>query len=87
MEEHTSLHLEDRQHLHLTGVTALDRFDEREIVLFTVQGELTVTGRSLEIASVSIETGVMEVEGEIWALAYGDRDRRAPVSLLGRLLR
>ena len=84
MEEHTSLHLEDRQHLHLTGVTALDRFDEREIVLFTVQGE---TGRSLEIASVSIETGVMEVEGEIWALAYGDRDRRAPVSLLGRLLR
>ena len=87
MEEHTSLHLEDRQHLHLTGVTELDRFDEREIVLFTALGELTVTGRSLRIAGVSIEQGVMEVEGEIWALAYGDRDRRAPASFLGRLLR
>ena len=29
----------------------------------------------------------LTVEGEIWGLLYGDKDKRAPLSLLGRLFR
>ncbi len=79
--------LEDRRTLSVSGVTDVDRFDEREIVLYTKLGELTITGRELHINAVSVETGNLSVDGDIWSLCYGDRDKQAPLSLLGRLLR
>ncbi len=82
-----SLILENRSSLSLSGVTDVDCFNEREIVLYTVQGELTVTGRELRINAVSVESGNMTVEGDIWGIRYGDRDRRGPLSLLGKLFR
>lgn len=82
-----TLTLENRKTLTLSGVTDLDRFDEREIVLYTSQGELTVTGRDLHINAVSIETGNLSIEGDVWSLQYGDRDIRSPLSLLRRLFR
>ena len=84
--QHT-LHAENRSALTITGLTDIDRFDEREIVIYTQLGQLTITGRELHIRSISIEQGDLEVEGDIWGLVYGDRDRRAPLSLLGRLFR
>lgn len=83
---HTMI-LENRRTLSLSGVTDVDSFDEREIVLYTGLGELTVTGRDLHINTVSIETGNMNIEGDIWAVQYGDRDKHSPLSLLGRLFR
>ncbi len=82
-----TLILESRSQLSLSGVTDVDRFDEREIVLFTSQGELTITGCDLHINAVSVESGNMTVEGDIWGVCYGDRDRRNPVSLLRKLFR
>ncbi len=83
---HTMI-LENRRTLSLSGVTDVDSFDEREIVLYTGLGELTVTGRDLHINTVSIETGNMNIEGDIWSVQYGDRDKHSPLSLLGRLFR
>ncbi len=83
---HTMI-LENRRTLSLSGVTDVDSFDEREIVLYTGLGELTVTGRDLHINSVSIENGNMNIEGDIWSVQYGDRDKHSPLTLLGRLFR
>ena len=59
MQEGTSiphtLILEYRKLLTLSAVTDIDRFDEREIVLYTKLGELTITGRELHINTISIE--------------------------------
>ncbi|MBQ4465839.1 MAG: YabP/YqfC family sporulation protein [Oscillospiraceae bacterium] len=82
-----TLTLENRSSLVITGLTDIDRFDDREIVIFTQLGELTITGRELHIRAISIESGDLTVEGEIWSLLYGDKDQRAPLSLLGRLFR
>ncbi len=82
-----TLILENRSQLSLSGVTDVDSFNEREIVLYTAQGELTVTGRELHINAVSVESGNMTVEGDIWGVRYGDRDRQGPLSLLGKLFR
>ena len=78
---HHNLILEDRSKLTLTGVTDVDCFDERMINLFTGLGELTIKGRNLHINDVSVETG------DIWLLQYGEKDRRGPLSLLGKLFR
>lgn len=85
-KNHTLI-LENRGSLTVSGLTDIDRFDEREIVIFTEQGELSITGRELHIRSISIEQGDLTVEGEIWGLLYGDKDKRAPLTALGRLFR
>lgn len=82
-----TLILENRRNLSISGITDIDRFDEREIVLYTKLGELTITGRELHINSISIESGNLSVEGDIWGIQYGDKDKQAPVTFLGRLFR
>ena len=79
--------LENREKLMLSGVTAVDSFDDRTVVLYTQLGELVILGRGLHPAHLSIETGDVTVTGEVIALRYGDRDRDAPQGLFGRLLR
>lgn len=84
---HHNLIMEDRSNMTLSGVTDVDCFDERVINLYTQLGELTIKGRNLHIDNVSVETGDMRITGDIWSLQYGDRDRRGPISLLGKLFR
>ncbi len=79
--------LENRKSLSISGITDVDSFDEREITLFTELGELTIQGRELHIEAMSVENGNMTVSGDIWSLIYGDKDRKGPISALGRLFR
>ncbi len=79
--------LENRNQLLLTGVTEIDSFDERAVVVYTQLGELTVLGKNLHMNRMSVESGEISVEGEIWALRYGDRDKQTPMHWLGRLFR
>ena len=62
-------------------------FNERCINLYTQLGELVIKGRDLHINEVSVDTGDMTVEGDIWALIYGDKDKHGAVSLIGKLFR
>ena len=82
-----NLILENRKKLCISGVTDVDSFDERTIALYTELGELTIHGKDLHIDSMSVETGDMSITGEIWSMIYGDKDRKGPVSALGRLFR
>ncbi len=79
--------LENREKLLLSGVTEIDSFDDRTVILYTQLGELVILGRELHVQQLSTASGEVQIEGEIRALRYGDRDRTAPQSFLGRLLR
>ena len=79
--------LENRERLLLSGVTAVDSFDDRTVVLYTRLGELVILGRSLHLERMSTESGEVTVTGEMIALRYSDRDRNAPQGFFGRLLR
>ena len=85
-KQHTLI-LENRASLTISGITDIDRFDEKEIVLYTQLGELTITGRELHIRSISIEQGELIVDGDIWGMLYGDKDKQSPLNVLGRLFR
>lgn len=84
---HHNLILEDRENITLSGVTDVDCFDERVIRLYTQLGELVIKGRNLHIDNVSVETGDMRITGDIWSLLYGEKDRKGPLSALGKLFR
>lgn len=82
-----NLFLENRNILSLTGVTDVDNFDEHTIVLYTQLGELTIQGKDLHINSMSVETGNLDVEGDIWALVYGDKDKRKATTFFSKLFK
>lgn len=84
MESH-HLILEERESLSISGVTEVDSFDDRAIILYTTQGELTIQGKNLRLHTISTEQGSMTVSGEIWILRYGDKDRTGSRSFLGKL--
>ncbi|MCR4796302.1 MULTISPECIES: sporulation protein YabP [Ruminococcus] len=87
VKQNQNIILENRKSLSISGITDVDSFDEKEISLYTQLGELTIQGRELHIDSMSVETGDMTITGDIWAMIYGDRDRKGPLSALGRLFR
>ncbi len=77
--------LEDRKRLSLTGVEDVDCFNEQLVVLNTPLGTLTVAGAGLNISQLSLETGRVEIEGEVDALEYSGGRKRS--GLLGRIFR
>ena len=79
--------LEGRKNLTISGVTDVDSFDERCISLYTQLGELVIKGRELHINSMSVETGDMTIIRDIWALNYGDKDKKSSATFLGKLFR
>lgn len=64
------LTLAERNKLTVTGVTEVVSFEDREVVLQTGMGILTVQGSQLQLKTLSLEGGQMEVEGSVSALVY-----------------
>lgn len=82
-----SLCLENRKCLRLTGVTDTDSFDDGQVTLYTQLGELLIKGKNLHISELSVDTGNVVVEGDIWTLSYGEKNRKSKPSLLKKALR
>lgn len=82
-----NLILENRSRLVLSGVTDVDCFNDEEIKLFTQLGELTIKGRNLHINEMSVESGDISVEGDVWGLCYGEKDRKKKLSAIGKLFK
>ena len=69
MEEH-GLTLQGRQRLTVTGITEVLRFDDTAVVLETELGQLTVQGSQLQMKTLSVVGGRVEVTGEVDGLGY-----------------
>ncbi len=64
--------LDGREHLTVSGVEDVDRFDENEIVMNTAEGTLVVTGADLHIGKLSLDGGELHVDGRVESLSYED---------------
>lgn len=71
----------------MSGVTDVESFDENEVSLFTILGELVIRGKGLHVDSVNLESGDMDITGEVKSLVYGDKDRTKKPSLWGKITR
>lgn len=74
----------ERKTLTMTGVTEIISFDESAVVLRTSLGMLTVQGESLQLKTLSLDGGQVDVNGNIAALAY--EEPRQAGTWLHRLL-
>ncbi len=78
---------EARKKLYLTGVTDTECFNEKEAVLFTVCGKLSIKGSDLNVIRLSVEDGEVIIEGDINSLIYSDEADSRKESFLSRLFK
>jgi len=64
--------LENRRMITISGVSDIDSFDEQTVTLFTDLGDLEIRGSNLHINKLSVETGEVNIEGDIVAMIYSD---------------
>lgn len=76
----------DREELSVEGVANLGSFDEKEIVMETEAGLLTVRGEGLNIKQLNLEKGNICIDGTVKSLVYEDEARQKR-GLLERLLK
>jgi sporulation protein YabP len=65
-----SVQVLNREQTVIQGVTAVEAFDEDEILLETEMGGLTLRGEELQIRQLDLESGKFSVDGLITALIY-----------------
>lgn len=68
----SNIMLNNRKVLSLTGVKDVGKFDEQNIMVFTTQGKLKVSGNNLKIGKLSTESGQLELNGNINSIVYVD---------------
>lgn len=65
-----SVIMEERKKLSVSGVNDVESFDDTQIVMHTVCGDLIIKGSDLQIDKLSLDTGDVNVTGLISELSY-----------------
>ena len=82
----SSLSLENRKKLLLSGVEEIVSFQDEKISLNTVLGNLTIKGSNLHINKINLDSGDLELDGEVYSLEYAE-DRPAERGFFSKLFR
>lgn len=62
--------LENRTRLTITGVSKVDNSNESSIVLHIKDTKMCILGSDMHITRLSIEEGIVEIEGTINTIKY-----------------
>ena len=78
----------NKKQMTVSGVVRVENFNENTIVLITEFGQMTIEGVNLHISRLSLETGDMNIDGDIIGLFYsgGEYDRKTS-NLFGKIFK
>lgn len=65
-----NISVNDRKIINLTGVLDVKSFDELEILAETELGMLLIKGTGLAVKTLSLDKGIVNIEGELEAMVY-----------------
>jgi sporulation protein YabP len=78
----------NRKLLEISGVLNVESFDNEEFLLETEFGFLMIKGMNLHIKNLSLEQGLVAIEGTINVLAYVDaHSQEKSKGFLGKLFK
>ena len=84
----SSLSLENRKKLTLSGVIEVMSFDEEKIDLTTKLGNLTIKGEELKMNKLDVQNGDVIIIGNIASMVYnGKVSKKNGASLLSKLFK
>ena len=83
------LQMHNRSQVNLTGVREVVAFDEKQVVMDTDMGLLTLKGSDLHVSRLTVEKGEVDIRGSIDSLAYSSNEayRKEGQSLFARLFK
>ena len=70
-----SLMLERQKGGTITGIREVISFDEKEILLHTEEGKLSIKGEGLHVKHLDLKSGQLSLEGKIDSLTYLGRKK------------
>ncbi|WP_288478496.1 sporulation protein YabP [uncultured Clostridium sp.] len=82
----SSISLENRRKMLLTGVNEVLSFNDEKIILNTVLGKLNIKGQNLKMNKLDVKNGDVIVDGYITSLIYSNKKDKKKRSLI-RLIR
>ncbi len=79
----------DRTNIRVTGVLDVISFDEEMIVSETELGVLILKGLNFHINKLNLDSGDLEIDGEIYSLVYEDKSSygKAGNGILSKIFR
>ena len=78
----------NKKQMTVSGVIRVENFNENTIVLVTEFGQMTIEGTNLHISRLSLETGDMNIDGDIIGLFYsGDSYDRKNSNLFSKIFK
>ncbi len=75
-QEKAGLEMIERQLMRLRGVNNVDEFDEEKIVLQTELGKLEIKGQHLNVTSLDVEHGSLQIDGIIDSFSYVEEKKK-----------
>lgn len=75
----------DRKNIELTGIRAVESFDEYTITLSVSCGTLTVEGEGLCIGVLDLDKGKVSASGTVNAVYYSDTAASVKKGMLSRM--
>jgi len=77
-----------RKKIEITGVKHVESFDHEEFLLETVMGYLAIKGVNLKMQNLSVDQGLVAIEGRIFDISYlDDQDGEQTKGFLSKLFR
>ncbi|CAH0122000.1 MULTISPECIES: sporulation protein YabP [unclassified Paenibacillus] len=78
----------NRKLLEISGVSNVESFDNEEFLLDTECGFIAIRGQNLHIKNLSLEQGLVAIEGLVNSLTYLDPNSQGKSKgLLGKLFK
>ena len=76
-----------RGELDITGVDEVINFDEEQVHLKSVDGEMMVEGEGIKIDTLDTERGIVKLNGRINAIYYASDPDKSKKGFFGKLMR
>jgi sporulation protein YabP len=79
--------MNNREKFSATGIEDVESLDDDKIIAYTVDGQMTIRGAQLRINRLSLDDGVLEIEGLIDGLEYSDNHRSSGGGIWGKIFK
>ncbi|WP_461207195.1 sporulation protein YabP [Clostridium sp. DL1XJH146] len=88
IENKSSLSLDNRKKLQITGVVEVIAFNDKDIQLDTKLGKLTIKGEKLKMNKLDVQLGDVAIIGQVNSLVYTSiESKNEKESIIARLFR
>lgn len=77
--------LSARKHLEINGVKDVVSFDEENVLLKTVCGEMNIDGSGIKMSVLDTDRGIVVIDGRIDSIYYSDERGEEKRGFLGRM--